>query len=101
MVHTIDVGSSLGSLSASLYLRRDQAAEYIRTRWGIPCKPRTLAKRASVGGGPTFRKAGRFPLYTQADLDDWAKAQIGRPQRSTSDASPGISEPSRIHKGPV
>ena len=73
------------SASPPLYLRRVQAAEYIETRYGIPCKPRTLAKRATIGGGPIFSKAGRFPLYAPADLDDWAQAQIGGPQKSTSD----------------
>ena len=44
-------------------LRRDQAAAYIREKHGIPCSPRTLAKKACIGGGPPFRKANRVPLY--------------------------------------
>ncbi len=38
-----------------------------------------------IGGGPVFRKAGRTPLYTPADLDAWAEARIGAPVRSTSE----------------
>jgi hypothetical protein len=68
-----------------IYLRRSQAAEYITTHWGIRCQTRTLAKYAVLGGGPIFRKAGRTPLYTRADLDEWAQSRIGAPQRSTSD----------------
>jgi len=66
------------------YLRRDQAAQYIRDVWGIPCSPTWLAKLAVVGGGPVFRKAGRFPIYSAADLDAWAESRIGAPRRSTS-----------------
>ena len=43
-----------------------------------------LAKLAVVGGGPIYRKAGRFPLYTQEDLDHWADSRLGAPRRSTS-----------------
>lgn len=68
----------------SRYLRRVDAAQYVRSTWGIPCSPKWLAKLAVVGGGPVFRKAGRFPLYQTADLDEWAEARIGTPQRSTS-----------------
>jgi len=43
-----------------------------------------LAKRAVVGGGPIYRKAGRTPIYAPADLDAWAQARIGAPQKSSS-----------------
>ena len=66
------------------YLRRELAAQYVRQTWGMPCSPRWLAKLAVVGGGPIFRKAGRFPIYLRSDLDDWARSRIGEPRRSTS-----------------
>jgi hypothetical protein len=66
------------------YLRRSYAAGYIRDIWGLPCSPRWLAKLAVTGGGPVFRKAGRFPVYMIADLDLWAEERIGAPRRSTS-----------------
>jgi hypothetical protein len=66
------------------YLRRADAAHYVRTVWGMPCSPKWLAKLAVVGGGPVYRKAGRFPLYAASDLDVWAEARIGAPRRSTS-----------------
>lgn len=69
---------------SSVYLRRDDAARHIREMWGLPCSPKWLAKLAVVGGGPIFRKAGKTPLYAPADLDNWASARIGAPQRSTS-----------------
>ena len=71
--------------SFPVYLRRDKAAQHVRDTWGLPCSPRWLAKLAVVGGGPIYRKAGRTPIYAPADLDAWAQARIGAPQKSTSD----------------
>lgn len=45
----------------SKYLRRTDAATYVRQTWGIPCSPKWLAKLAVVGGGPTYRKSWSFP----------------------------------------
>lgn len=70
------------------YLRRAEAADYIKTCYGFPCSRQWLAKLAVIGGGPIFRKAGRTPIYAPADLDTWATARIGAPQRSTSDTAP-------------
>ena len=67
--------------------RRKQAAAYIQAEWGIPCSPKTLAKRAVIGGGPPFRKAGRIPLYPEDGLDDWARSKLGPRVRSTSELS--------------
>jgi hypothetical protein len=67
------------------FLLRKEAAEYIRAEWGLPCAAQTLAKLAVLGGGPVFRKAGRYPLYLAQDLDLWAETKIGKPLRSTSD----------------
>jgi len=66
-------------------LRREPAANYIVEKWGIPCSTKWLAKLAVVGGGPLFRKAGRFPLYDPEDLDQWAASRIGPKQKSTSE----------------
>ena len=67
-----------------LYLRRKDAALYIQNRWGQPCSPKWLAKLAVVGGGPVFRKAGRYPVYSHAGLDDWAQARMGPPRSNTN-----------------
>ena len=66
------------------YFRRATAAKYVRETWGLPCSAKWLAKLAVVGGGPIYRKAGRFPLYAPEDLDRWAEGRIGAPRRSTS-----------------
>jgi hypothetical protein len=69
------------------FLRRADAAAYVTDRYGFPCSRQWLAKLAVVGGGPVFRKAGRYPIYDPADLDRWATARIGPAQRSTSQTS--------------
>ena len=48
-------------------LRRKAAARYLTEVRGLPIAPQTLAKIASIGGGPAFRKFGRFPVYDVAD----------------------------------
>ena len=68
-------------------LRRSEAARYVENRWGYPCSPRTLAKKASIGGGPRFRKAARFPLYEPCDLDDWVRGLLTARVGSTSELS--------------
>ena len=66
-------------------LRRADAARYIREAYGIPCAPTTLATYAVLGGGPAFRKAGKFPIYSRDDLDAWANRRLGRRVYSTSE----------------
>lgn len=67
------------------FYRRREAAQYIRDRYNFPCAPAWLAKLAVVGGGPVFRKAGRFPLYDRNSLDEWAMSRLSQPVRSTSE----------------
>jgi hypothetical protein len=76
---------SFNNAASSRLLRRSEASEYVKETFGIPLSQRTLAKLAVVGGGPLFRKAGRFPLYEIADLNKWAIARLGPKQQSTSD----------------
>jgi len=67
------------------YLTRKDAAAYLKRTCGFGAVA-TLNRLASQGGGPAFRRAGgRIALYTIADLDAWAEAQIGPRQTSTSD----------------
>ena len=69
------------------FLRRAEAANYVSKRYGFPCSRQWLAKLAVIGGGPLFRKAGRFPIYKPADLDTWAQSRIGPARSSTSDTT--------------
>ena len=68
-----------------LWLRRKEAAEYVRKTFNVPCAASTLAKLAVVGGGPPYKRFGRFPLYSKAALRDWVQLHFAGTYRSTSD----------------
>lgn len=65
------------------YFVREEAAGEIRQR-GIPCTKGTLAKLASIGGGPVYRVFGKNALYTLADINEWIDRKISAPRASTS-----------------
>lgn len=68
-------------------LRRFEVPAYLRLVHGIEIAAATLAKLASVGGGPPFQKMNRTPLYPTVELDIWAILKLGKPLRSTSDTA--------------
>jgi hypothetical protein len=55
------------------------------TAAGYPVARATLATLASRGGGPTFRRFGRVPLYRWGDALVWAQSRMSPPMRSTSE----------------
>jgi hypothetical protein len=66
-------------------LRRWEASQYLMIAHGLTIAPATLAKWASVGGGPAFHKCNRSPLYPRDSLDQWAAERLGKLVRSTSE----------------
>jgi hypothetical protein len=82
---------SPGSRKWPRFLSRREAPRYLKDDWGITRAASTLARLASVGGGPVYKKFGRAVVYDIADLDAWVEARISAPMRSTSDAT-GRSE---------
>ena len=66
-------------------LRRWEASEYMEFVHGLTIAPATLAKLASIGGGPGFHRVGRTPLYPRGELDRWATEKLGRMVKSTSE----------------
>lgn len=54
----------------SPFLNTAQAAFYV----GL--SRRTLEKMRVVGGGPQYRKHGRYVRYHIDDLDAWSKARV-------------------------
>jgi hypothetical protein len=66
-------------------LRRAEASVYLKQQWGLDYKANTLAKLATLGGGPRFEHAGRFPFYREDELDAWAAARFSALKASTSD----------------
>ena len=66
-------------------LRRSEASAYLKQAWGLSYGTRTLAKLATIGGGPPMEYAGRIPLYPEDGLDAWALAKIEPRVNSTSE----------------
>lgn len=69
---------------SSPYLDRKAASDYIRSQ-GFRCAPATLAKMATVGGGPVFRKFSRSVVYTRDELDEWILSRLSPPKANTAD----------------
>jgi hypothetical protein len=79
--------------------RRAEASSYLKERWNLDYRPTTLAKLASIGGGPRFEHAGRFPLYRAEELDAWALARFSPLKSSTSDTGKTGGAPARQRGG--
>ena len=82
-----------------IYRRRRDASEYLRNRFSLNCAVGTLAKYATIGGGPRFVHAGRFPLYPETELDAWALSRISSLKSSTSDTE--SADPVAVPEKPV
>jgi hypothetical protein len=65
-------------------LTRDQAAAAL-TAAGFPVRAKTLATKATRGGGPPFRRFGPRPLYRWADALQWAQSRLSPKICSTSE----------------
>ena len=66
------------------FLRRSAAAKYLREKYGFGTE-RSLAKLATVGGGPKFQKMGRLVFYSADALDEWVASRMSGPIGSTSE----------------
>jgi hypothetical protein len=54
------------------------------TAAGYPVRAKTLATKATRGGGPRYRLFGSRPLYGWGDALDWARARLSEPVTNTS-----------------
>jgi len=72
----------------SPFLTTDQAAHYV----GL--SRRTLEKMRTAGGGPPFRKHGRYVRYHIDDLDEWSADHI-----RTSTSEPERQPPAHPDNG--
>jgi len=66
-------------------LRRRATADAL-TEAGYPVSEKTLATKATRGGGPTYRTFGRTVLYRWSDALAWAEGRMSAPRCSTSEA---------------
>jgi hypothetical protein len=71
-------------MTAVTFMRRKEAGAYLKENFGFG-SPATLAKLATLGGGPPMVYAGKIPLYTQEALTEWALSKLAKPVRSTSE----------------
>ena len=71
---------------------------------GYPTSAKTLATKATRGGGPKFRKYGPRPLYRWADALEWARSRLGPIVNSTAELdalTPGRQRPRSKIKVPA
>lgn len=67
-------------------LRRAEVPAYLAQRHGIIVARSTLAKLATLGGGPRYHKVGRVVLYPLPELDQWSQDKLGPLRENTSSA---------------
>jgi hypothetical protein len=66
-------------------LTRDQTAAAL-TEAGFPVKAKTLATKATRGGGPPYQSFGPRALYRWRTSLEWAQSRLGAPRATTSEA---------------
>jgi len=66
-------------------LTRTQAAAAL-SEAGFPTSAKTLATKATRGGGPIYSLFGPRAIYRWGDCLDWAQARLTPPRRSTSES---------------
>jgi hypothetical protein len=84
-------------MSTSRPLRRVEASIYLKEMHGVEHSPKTLAKLAVVGGGPSFRLMGRFPIYEPDDLDAYVQSRLSEKVKALR-SSHATSAPPRSHE---
>ena len=72
-----EIARAANAKKGSPFLNTDQAAHY------VSLSRRTLEKMRTAGGGPRFRKHGRYVRYHIDDLDEWSAEHL---KTSTSEA---------------
>jgi hypothetical protein len=65
-------------------LTRSQTGAALREA-GFPVADKSLATRASRGGGPPYRRFGARVLYRWGDALHWAQSRLSAPIGSTSE----------------
>ncbi|WP_333898858.1 hypothetical protein [Agrobacterium pusense] len=84
---TTDTASNITRPTQRPRLRRTDVPGYLASKHGIDIAASTLAKLATIGGGPVMQYSGRIPLYHLHDLDQWAEERLSKAVRSTSERS--------------
>ena len=67
-------------------LNRRDASKYLLEQHGLKVSYASLAKLATLGGGPKFRKPNQtVVLYDRSSLDEWAVEKLGEEYGSTAE----------------
>jgi hypothetical protein len=74
----------LGAPDLEALLTRSQTAENLE-KAGFPVSSKTLATKASRGGGPPYSLFGPRPLYSWRNALVWAHRRLTPPRRSSSE----------------
>jgi hypothetical protein len=74
-------------------LLRGRTADAL-TAAGYPIKTKTLATKATRGGGPPYRLFGQRALYRWGDALAWAQNRLTPPRATTSEIDVDYSEAS-------
>jgi hypothetical protein len=74
----------LGAPELEALLTRSQTAGNLE-KAGFPVSSKTLATKASRGGGPPYSLFGPRPLYRWRDALVWAQSRLTPPRRSSSE----------------
>jgi len=73
-------------MSARNSLSRPEASQYLWETHGVKRSPGTLAKQASQGGGPKYRRVGlRQVIYDVPHLDEYAKSIVTAPAANSKE----------------
>lgn len=82
-------------MSRDTYYRRKEAASFLKTKFGLEVAPDTLKmwfiRRSD---GPPVRYWGRWPVYREDELIEWARRRVSLPR--TSSSQPLAVEPERV-----
>lgn len=75
----------MSTISKIRLLTRRETSDYLLAEWGISRTRKTLAKLATIGGGPAYRKDARRCLYDPRDLDEWAQSTLSPKVSNTAE----------------
>jgi hypothetical protein len=75
---------TLGSIPADQWFTRESLAEVL-SACGFPISKRTLATKATRGGGPPYAKFGNRALYQGGPAVNWATAILSAPAANSSE----------------
>jgi hypothetical protein len=75
------------ALDGKRFYRSREASAFLAERFGLHVSVPALDTRVTRGGGPPYRKWGKFRVYEEGDLIAWVAVRLGAPLGSSSEAA--------------